>query len=88
MLFFEGRDFAIILKLQVKECSFPPFQAIGAEYGEGFETFRMDGPLKVDVVSIHHHKLDSHIKYIYLVSKNISVMLTFVLNFLHVLGLS
>lgn len=25
-------------------------QAIGAEYGEGFETFRMDGPLKVDVV--------------------------------------
>ena len=26
------------------------FQAIGAEYGEGFETFRMDGPLKVDVV--------------------------------------
>lgn len=28
------------------------FQAIGAEYGEGFETFRMDGPLKVDVVWI------------------------------------
>lgn len=26
-------------------------QAIGAEYGEGFETFRHDGPLKVDVVS-------------------------------------
>jgi len=26
------------------------FQAIGAEYGEGFETFRPDGPLKVDVV--------------------------------------
>jgi hypothetical protein len=26
------------------------FQAIGAEYGEGFETFRTDGPLKVDVV--------------------------------------
>lgn len=26
-------------------------QAIGAEYGEGFETFRPDGPLKVDVVS-------------------------------------
>lgn len=25
-------------------------QAIGAEYGEGFETFRPDGPLKVDVV--------------------------------------
>lgn len=25
------------------------FQAIGAEYGEGFETFRQDGPLKVDV---------------------------------------
>ncbi|XP_072997970.1 5-amino-6-(5-phospho-D-ribitylamino)uracil phosphatase, chloroplastic [Typha latifolia] len=24
-------------------------EAIGAEYGEGFETFRMDGPLKVDV---------------------------------------
>lgn len=28
------------------------FQAIGAEYGEGFETFRPDGPLKVDVVRI------------------------------------
>jgi hypothetical protein len=27
-------------------------QAIGAEYGEGFETFRADGPLKVDVVRI------------------------------------
>lgn len=27
------------------------FKAIGAEYGEGFETFRQDGPLKVDVVS-------------------------------------
>ena len=26
-------------------------QAIGAEYGEDFETFRQDGPLKVDVVS-------------------------------------
>jgi hypothetical protein len=26
------------------------FQTIGAEYGEGFETFRPDGPLKVDVV--------------------------------------
>lgn len=25
-------------------------QAIGAEYGEGFETFRPDGPMKVDVV--------------------------------------
>lgn len=24
-------------------------EAIGAEYGEGFETFRMDGPLKIDV---------------------------------------
>uniref|UniRef100_A0A2P2JTT3 Haloacid dehalogenase-like hydrolase superfamily protein n=1 Tax=Rhizophora mucronata TaxID=61149 RepID=A0A2P2JTT3_RHIMU len=24
-------------------------EAIGAEYGEGFETFRHDGPLKVDV---------------------------------------
>ncbi|KAL0928913.1 hypothetical protein M5K25_000845 [Dendrobium thyrsiflorum] len=24
-------------------------EAIGAEYGEGFETFRMDGPLKLDV---------------------------------------
>ncbi|KAG1338973.1 putative 5-amino-6-(5-phospho-D-ribitylamino)uracil phosphatase, chloroplastic [Cocos nucifera] len=24
-------------------------ETIGAEYGEGFETFRMDGPLKVDV---------------------------------------
>lgn len=29
---------------------FVEFQAIGAEYGEGFETFRQDGPLKVDVV--------------------------------------
>ncbi|BBG98119.1 Haloacid dehalogenase-like hydrolase superfamily protein [Prunus dulcis] len=32
--------------------SFPSklrFLAIGAEYGEGFETFRPDGPLKVDV---------------------------------------
>lgn len=27
------------------------FKAIGAEYGEGFETFRQDGPVKVDVVS-------------------------------------
>ena len=27
-----------------------PFKAIGAEYGEGFETFRADGALKVDVV--------------------------------------
>lgn len=26
-------------------------QVIGAEYGEGFETFRPEGPLKVDVVS-------------------------------------
>lgn len=26
------------------------FQSIGAEYGEGFETFRPDGPLKIDVV--------------------------------------
>lgn len=25
-------------------------QVIGAEYGEGFETFRPDGPMKVDVV--------------------------------------
>ncbi|XP_024018321.1 5-amino-6-(5-phospho-D-ribitylamino)uracil phosphatase, chloroplastic isoform X2 [Morus notabilis] len=24
-------------------------EAIGAEYGEGFETFRLDGPLKIDV---------------------------------------
>jgi hypothetical protein len=31
---------------------FLEFQAIGAEYGEGFETFRADGPLKVDVVRI------------------------------------
>nr|CAB3464079.1 unnamed protein product [Digitaria exilis] len=36
--------------------AFPPLpgkvfvdEAIGAEYGEGFETFRMDGPLKIDV---------------------------------------
>ena len=30
-------------------------QAIGAEYGEGFESFRPSGLLKVDVVSIHLH---------------------------------
>jgi len=36
---------------------FLQFQAIGAEYGEGFETFRADGPLKVDVVrNFCHHK--------------------------------
>ncbi|CAN6331551.1 unnamed protein product [Urochloa humidicola] len=36
--------------------AFPPLpgkvfvdEEIGAEYGEGFETFRMDGPLKIDV---------------------------------------
>ncbi|KAF2296415.1 hypothetical protein GH714_037829 [Hevea brasiliensis] len=27
-------------------------EAIGAEYGEGFETFRQDGPLKVDVQQV------------------------------------
>lgn len=42
------------------------FQAIGAEYGEGFETFRSDGPLKVDVVSkilcplMHIHTLSTY----------------------------
>ncbi|KAJ4893326.1 Haloacid dehalogenase-like hydrolase (HAD) superfamily protein [Raphanus sativus] len=52
-------------RLVVRSCSaqngdvdgFPPLkpnklfmqEAIGAEYGEGFETFRQDGPLKVDV---------------------------------------
>ena len=34
---------------------FFPFQAIGAEYGEGFESFRPNGLLKVDVVSLHLH---------------------------------
>jgi hypothetical protein len=33
------------------------FQTIGAEYGEGFETFRPDGPLKVDVVRNLAHLL-------------------------------
>lgn len=36
-------------------CIFFPFQAIGAEYGEGFESFRPNGLLKVDVVSLHLH---------------------------------
>jgi hypothetical protein len=36
---------------------FLEFQAIGAEYGEGFETFRADGPLKVDVVRIFFYSL-------------------------------
>lgn len=40
-------------------CFFKIFQVIGAEYGEGFEKFRPEGPLKVDVVrfgciSRHH----------------------------------
>ncbi|GAB2299394.1 hypothetical protein Dimus_033465 [Dionaea muscipula] len=30
-------------------------EAIGAEYGEGFETFRQDGPLKVDVDFLNEH---------------------------------
>ena len=33
-------------------------QAIGAEYGEGFETFRLDGPLKVDVVRFYIIEFD------------------------------
>ncbi|GJN35930.1 hypothetical protein PR202_gb24746 [Eleusine coracana subsp. coracana] len=46
--------------------AFPPLpgkvfvdEAIGAEYGEGFETFRMDGPLKVDVADTDSLKLDA-----------------------------
>ncbi|XP_020540971.1 5-amino-6-(5-phospho-D-ribitylamino)uracil phosphatase, chloroplastic isoform X3 [Jatropha curcas] len=33
-------------------------EAIGAEYGEGFETFRQDGPLKVDVVDTRAMKFN------------------------------
>ncbi|XP_057989861.1 5-amino-6-(5-phospho-D-ribitylamino)uracil phosphatase, chloroplastic-like isoform X3 [Hevea brasiliensis] len=33
-------------------------EAIGAEYGEGFETFRPDGPLKVDVADTRAMKLN------------------------------
>uniref|UniRef100_A0A803NDJ0 Haloacid dehalogenase-like hydrolase superfamily protein n=1 Tax=Chenopodium quinoa TaxID=63459 RepID=A0A803NDJ0_CHEQI len=34
-------------------------EAIGAEYGEGFETFRPDGPLKVDVADTRALKLNA-----------------------------
>ncbi|OMO83211.1 HAD-superfamily hydrolase, subfamily IA, variant 3 [Corchorus capsularis] len=34
-------------------------EAIGAEYGEGFETFRLDGPLKVDVSDTRTLKLNA-----------------------------
>ncbi|XP_073282295.1 5-amino-6-(5-phospho-D-ribitylamino)uracil phosphatase, chloroplastic-like isoform X5 [Primulina huaijiensis] len=34
-------------------------EVIGAEYGEGFETFRPEGPLKVDVANTRALKLDA-----------------------------
>lgn len=43
---------AVTILMKVVQACICWFQAIGAEYGEGFETFRMDGPLKVDVVRI------------------------------------
>ncbi|KAF1870388.1 hypothetical protein Lal_00003594 [Lupinus albus] len=39
-------------------------EAIGAEYGEGFETFRADGPLKVDVDYLNEKLQDSFLKRI------------------------
>ncbi|XP_044461183.1 uncharacterized protein LOC123192623 isoform X2 [Mangifera indica] len=39
-------------------------EAIGAEYGEGFETFRQDGPLKVDVDFLNERLQDGFLKRI------------------------
>nr|AFK40868.1 unknown [Lotus japonicus] len=39
-------------------------EAIGAEYGEGFETFRADGPLKVDVDYLNDKLQDGFLKRI------------------------
>ncbi|XP_077236932.1 haloacid dehalogenase-like hydrolase (HAD) superfamily protein isoform X2 [Tasmannia lanceolata] len=38
--------------------------AIGAEYGEGFETFRLDGPLKVDVDFLNDRMQESFLQRI------------------------
>ncbi|KAJ4720201.1 Haloacid dehalogenase-like hydrolase superfamily protein [Melia azedarach] len=39
-------------------------EAIGAEYGEGFETFRQDGPLKVDVDFLNERLQEGFLKRI------------------------
>ncbi|XP_044507413.1 uncharacterized protein LOC123226910 isoform X2 [Mangifera indica] len=39
-------------------------EAIGAEYGEGFETFRQDGPLKVDVDYLNDRLQEGFLKRI------------------------
>ncbi|KAL4278025.1 hypothetical protein GQ457_03G028770 [Hibiscus cannabinus] len=39
-------------------------EAIGAEYGEGFETFRLDGPLKVDVDYLNDRLQEGFLKRI------------------------
>ncbi|KAL0003491.1 hypothetical protein SO802_017272 [Lithocarpus litseifolius] len=39
-------------------------EAIGAEYGEGFETFRLDGPLKVDVDFLNDRLQEGFLKRI------------------------
>ncbi|KAH9702776.1 Haloacid dehalogenase-like hydrolase (HAD) superfamily protein [Citrus sinensis] len=39
-------------------------EAIGAEYGEGFETFRQDGPLKVDVDFLNDRLQEGFLKRI------------------------
>ncbi|XP_077236931.1 haloacid dehalogenase-like hydrolase (HAD) superfamily protein isoform X1 [Tasmannia lanceolata] len=39
-------------------------EAIGAEYGEGFETFRLDGPLKVDVDFLNDRMQESFLQRI------------------------
>ncbi|KAA8533992.1 hypothetical protein F0562_031509 [Nyssa sinensis] len=39
-------------------------EAIGAEYGEGFETFRPDGPLKVDVDFLNDRLQEGFLKRI------------------------
>ncbi|GAB4832035.1 hypothetical protein Ancab_006053 [Ancistrocladus abbreviatus] len=39
-------------------------EAIGAEYGEGFETFRQDGPLKVDVDFLNEQLQEGFLKRI------------------------
>ncbi|KAB2083779.1 hypothetical protein ES319_A05G291800v1 [Gossypium barbadense] len=57
-----------------EDCSFDGFsvkpnklfmqEAIGAEYGEGFETFRLDGPLKVDVDFLNDRLQEGFLKRI------------------------
>ncbi|KAL5569611.1 hypothetical protein UlMin_026186 [Ulmus minor] len=39
-------------------------EAIGAEYGEGFETFRLDGPMKVDVDFLNERLQEGFLKRI------------------------